>query len=412
MNKKTSRPKITIGSRNTSWNEIFLSEEVSFFGGLTYHPKDIRAGRGTLVLRSSNILEGEVVDADNVYVDDSIVNVENVRVGDIIVVVRNGSKALLGKHGVIKKDSPKTVIGAFMTGIRSNDPDFYNALLNSPKFQEEIRKNLGATINQITNGNFKKLLFHIPCDPHESKEIGTYFRLLDDAIVATSKEYSKLQNIKKSYRSLLFPRPEEKKPQLRFKGFTKDWISMPLSYYASKVTTKNTTGAVSESFTNSAEFGIISQLDFFEHEITKESNNTNYYVVNEDDFVYNPRISTYAPVGPINRNKLGRKGIMSPLYMVFSVKDIDTMFLEYYFQTTLWHHYMKMNGNTGARHDRFSISDEDFFNMPIPTPCLEEQMAIGNLFYNLDKLISTQSRRIVSLKRIKSACLARMFVYE
>ena len=69
-------------------------------------------------------------------------------------------------------------------------------------------------------------------------------------------------------------------------------------------------------------------------------------------------------------------------------------------------YYIYMN------QSNFSISDEDFFNMPIPTPCLEEQMAIGNLFYNLDKLISTQSRRIVSLKRIKSACLARMFVYE
>ena len=73
---------------------------------------------------------------------------------------------------------------------------------------------------------------------------------------------------------------------------------------------------------------------------------------------------------------------------------------------------MKMNGNTGARHDRFSISDENFFNMPIPTPNIDEQKAIGNMLNNIDILISTQSRRLVKLKHMKSACLDRMFVTE
>jgi type I restriction enzyme S subunit len=51
-------------------------------------------------------------------------------------------------------------------------------------------------------------------------------------------------------------------------------------------------------------------------EIVTESNLTGYYVVRTGDFVYNPRISSTAPVGPIKMNEL-TQGVMSPLYTVF-----------------------------------------------------------------------------------------------
>ncbi|MGB4933621.1 MAG: restriction endonuclease subunit S, partial [Streptococcus suis] len=81
---------------------------------MTYSPNDVNEN-GTLVLRSSNVKDGEVVVADNVYVDTEKVTSENFKVGDIVVVVRNGSKALIGKHAVIKESMPNTVIGAFMS---------------------------------------------------------------------------------------------------------------------------------------------------------------------------------------------------------------------------------------------------------------------------------------------------------
>ena len=99
-----------------------MTEFVEFFSGLTYTPNDVQEN-GTLVLRSSNVSNGEVVDADNVYVNPQVVNSENVKVGDIVVVVRNGSRSLIGKHAQIKAFMPNTVIGAFMTGIRSECPD-------------------------------------------------------------------------------------------------------------------------------------------------------------------------------------------------------------------------------------------------------------------------------------------------
>ena len=186
----------------SSWEQRKLTEFVEFFSGLTYTPNDVQEN-GTLVLRSSNVSNGEVVDADNIYVNPQVVNSENVKVGDIVVVVRNGSRSLIGKHAQIKAFMPNTVIGAFMTGIRSECPEFTNALLNTSRFEEEIAMNMGATINQITGYMFSKMEFKVPC-LDEQKKIGEYFEKLDNLITLHQRELEKLQNIKKSMLEKMF----------------------------------------------------------------------------------------------------------------------------------------------------------------------------------------------------------------
>ena len=198
-------------------------------------------------------------------------------------------------------------------------------------------------------------------------------------------------------------------PQIRFAGFTDPWEQRKLGEVASKRIEKNTNG-IKETFTNSAEHGIVSQLDYFDHDITNDANIGNYSVVYPDDFVYNPRISAIAPCGPINRNKLGRNGVMSPLYTVFSVDDmINKLYLEHYFTTNRWHQFMFLEGNSGARSDRFSISDSTFFEMPIQCPVLEEQELIALFFDRLDSLITLHQRKYDKLCVLKKSMLDKMF---
>ena len=167
------------------------------------------------------------------------------------------------------------------------------------------------------------------------------------------------------------------------------WEQRKLGEISNKVTKKNQDAVVDEVFTNSAEFGIISQREFFEKDIANAENIDGYYVVEPDDFVYNPRISTTAPFGPIKRNKLERTGAMSPLYYVFRPYDIDLSYLEWYFQTTCWHAFMRFNGNSGARSDRFAITDKIFNEMPISMPQdIEEQKLIGTFLTKLESLIT------------------------
>lgn len=201
-----------------------------------------------------------------------------------------------------------------------------------------------------------------------------------------------------------------KVPNIRFKGFTDDWEQRKLGEIADKVTKKNKDIVVDEVFTNSAEFGIISQRDFFDKEIANAENIGGYYIVEPNDFVYNPRISTTAPFGPIKRNKLERTGAMSPLYYVFRPHGIDLSYLEWYFQTTCWHAFMRVNGNSGARSDRFAITDKTFNKMLISVPQdIEEQRKVGTFLTELDHLITLHQRKCEQTKELKKFMLQKMF---
>ena len=188
-------PEIRLDGFEGEWKIKELGKVIKFYSGLTYKPSDVLSS-GTLVLRSSNVREGELIYTDNVFVNPGIVNCENVKLGDIVVVVRNGSRDLIGKHALIKSEMPNTVIGAFMTGIRCDNPEFINALLDTKMFIYEINRNLGATINQITMGNFKKMKFYFPLTD-EQQAIGAYFSNLDNLIAAHQEKITQLETLKK-----------------------------------------------------------------------------------------------------------------------------------------------------------------------------------------------------------------------
>ena len=203
-----------------------------------------------------------------------------------------------------------------------------------------------------------------------------------------------------------------KKPKVRFQEFKNDWLYCNLKDISDKVTEKNKNNEYTETLTNSAEFGIINQRDFFDKDISNKKSLNGYYIVRNDDFVYNPRISNFAPVGPIKRNKLGRTGVMSPLYYVFRTHNIDKRFLEYFFDSTLWHRFMKLNGDSGARADRFAIKDSVFKEMPIPFPNLAEQKKIGEFLDDLTHAISLHQQELTTLKQTKQGFLQKMFPKE
>lgn len=252
----------------------------------------------------------------------------------------------------------------------------------------------------------------IPVEQKEAENIGDYFKKLNSTITQREKELEKLKNIKRALLEKLFPQNGEKVPALRFKEFTEEWGEVALGSIADRVTTKNSSKAYTETFTNSAEHGIMSQSDFFDHAIANQENIAGYYVVQENDFVYNPRISKLAPVGPINRNKLGRTGVVSPLYTVFRPKNVSVEYLEVFFMQNSWNKFMNFNGNSGARLDRFSISDAIFWQMPIQYPQFEEQRKIAKLITTLSYLLSLREKQLTLLKHTKQALLEQMFVNE
>lgn len=179
---------------------------------------------------------------------------------------------------------------------------------------------------------------------------------------------------------------------------------------AEKVNQKNTSLVVKRVLTNSAEFGVIDQSKFFDRKIAQDNNISNYTIVKQGDFIYNPRISSLAPCGPINKSNI-KEGIASPLYTVFRIKDskIRNEFLALYFKSNAWHSYARSVANYGARSDRMNIRNEDFFLMPIPIPNIEEQERIISFFSLLEDKINLAERTLELFEIARKATTDQIF---
>lgn len=407
MSEVKKVPEIRFVGFAEPWEQRKLTEFVQFYSGLTYAPSDVRES-GTLVLRSSNVNNGEIVNADNVYVRPEVVNSENVKKGDIIVVVRNGSRSLIGKHARLKHFMPNTVIGAFMTGIRSKCPEFTNALLDTAHFDEEVSKNMGATINQITGYMFSKMEFIVPY-LEEQKKIGQYFEDLDHLITLHQSKHEKLVSLKKAMLEKMFPQNGSKVPEVRFASFTDPWEQRKLGEMADIV------GGGTPS-TNVAAFWD-GDIDWY---APAEIANPIYLTssrrkITEDG--YNHSSAKMLPAGTVlftSRAGIGKTAILlrkgctnQGFQSIVPHKDeLDSYFI---FSRT---EELKQYGETvGAGSTFIEISGRQMENMELMMPkTLEEQKIIGQFFANLDTLITFQQRKSESLKHIKAALLQKMFV--
>ena len=161
---------------------------------------------------------------------------------------------------------------------------------------------------------------------------------------------------------------------------------------------------------NSAKMGLIPQRDYFDKDIANSDNTSGYYIIERDDFVYNPRKSSDAPYGPISRYTYSEAGIVSPLYLCFRAKgNVDSNFFEWYFRSSAWHRYIYMTGDSGARHDRVSIKDTDFFAMPIRYPSTTEQEKIASFLTAIEERISSQQLLVDNLKKYKRGVMQHIF---
>lgn len=202
-------------------------------------------------------------------------------------------------------------------------------------------------------------------------------------------------------------------PRLRFPEFRDagEWKAEPLRKLAKRCTSKNAKGEHTRVLTNSAEYGVVDQRDYFEKDIANQGNLEGYYIVEKGDYVYNPRMSASAPVGPISKNNVG-VGVMSPLYTVFRFASGDNDFFAQYFKSTHWHHYMLQASSTGARHDRISITNDSFMDMPLPVSTPKEQQKIADCLSSLDELITAETQKLDAIKAHKAGLIQQLFPRE
>lgn len=406
-------PELRFKGFEGEWEDKTLGESGDTQSGVGFPDAEQGGKSGIPFFKVSDMSrtgnEHEMLSSNNYVTEAQLKRKKWTPISDVpaMIFAKVGAALMLNRKRIVRR--PFLIDNNMMAYLFDEtwDTDFGRTLfdtINLPLYAQ-----IGA-LPSYNGSDIESIVVNRPANKAEQTQIGEYFREVDRLLGLQQRKHDKLVTLKKAMLQKMFPQPGTTTPEIRFKGFSGDWAERPLRRITGKVTEKNAGKAITETLTNSAEFGVISQRDYFDKDISNADNIGGYYIVEPECFVYNPRISELAPCGPVNRNKLGRTGIMSPLYTVFRTKDVDNTFLEYFFKTNLWHPFMFFNGDTGARADRFAIKDAVFMEMPVPYPDPAEQQKIGHYFRTLDALIAQHALQLQKLKQLKAACLERMFV--
>ena len=387
MSKKS--PQLRFEGFTDDWEVRKLTDVTYSYSGLTYSPTDVQ-DKGTFVLRSSNVKNDQLIDADNVYVNPDIVNSNNVKVGDVIVVVRNGSRSLIGKHAIVTKEMPHTVIGAFMSAFRGENGDYINALLSTNNFQKEVHKSLGATINQITGKDFSMMNFLTP-KLEEQNKIGSFFKQLDNTIALHQRKLDLLKEQKKGYLQKMFPKNGAKVPELRFAGFTDAWELRKSKELCTISTGKgNTQDKVDDG-----------AYPFYVRSATIEKS---------DEYLYDQEavltVGDGVGTGKVYHYVNGKYNLHQRVYRMYDFKDVSAKYFYYYFSNNFYKRVMSMTAKTSVD----SVRMEMIADMNIVFPSVKEQENIVELFSNLDNTIALHQRKLDLLKEQKKGFLQKMFV--
>lgn len=192
-----------------------------------------------------------------------------------------------------------------------------------------------------------------------------------------------------------------------------EWEETHFKTMFSRVTRKNKEGN-DNVLTISAQYGLISQRDFFNKDIASEDK-TNYYLLNNGEFAYNKSYSNGYPFGALKRLDMYDKGIVSPLYICFAATNKNKCpdFYLQYFEAGKMNREIQAFAQEGARnHGLLNIAVDDFFNSYIVAPSLTEQEKIAEILFTQDKLIELKEKLVEEKKKQKKALMQQLLTGE
>ena len=417
-----------------SWKYQKLGEIGTTLIGLTYSPSNV-SEFGTLVLRSSNIQNNQLAFDNNVFVDMELPERVIVKEKDLLICVRNGSRNLIGKCTLIDKKTEGSAFGAFMSIFRSSINEYVFHVFRSEVIQKQIRNNLGATINQITNNDLAN--FYIPVPPlAEQQKIAQALTDADNYISALEKLIEKKKMMKEGLMvNLLTGKQRLKEFAFNEDGTAKgykdselgkipeDWDVIELIDTASK--------SKKWSFVGGPFGSSLKTDDYTEYgiQIIQLQNMGDGHFIN-DNVIYtsvekaNELLSNNIYAGEIIISKMGdpvaRACIMpnhADRYLMASdgirlsidTNKFDTRFIHDFINFKIFRN-QAINASTGSTRQRISLSE--LKKLKLFSPSYEEQLAIGNTFKDLDSQILVLDQKLNKAKLLKQGMMQKLLTGE
>ncbi|WP_293737854.1 restriction endonuclease subunit S [uncultured Parasutterella sp.] len=407
MNQNKS-VKIRFKGFTEAWEQRKLNEIASIYDGTHQTPRYTSNGIPFLSVENITTLQSSKFISEKDFLRDFPVYPQK---GDVLLT-RIGD---VGTANVYERNQKVAFyVSLALLKLRETDPYFVNASFRSNSTRKEVWKRTLhiAFPKKINKNEIGKVNIQIP-SLAEQRKIGIFFYSLDRLITLHQRKLNRFQKIRTTFLQKMFPKNGETKPAIRLTGFNADWEQEKLQNFAVRITRKNIKKQNNRPLTISAQHGLVDQTVYFNNRVAAQDV-SNYYLIKKGEFAYNRSTSKDAPVGAVRRLVDYEEGVLSTLYLVFSITDpqhVDPNYLSYFFETTGWHSWILERAAEGARnHGLLNVSSQDFLSLPVMLPSsLEEQQKIGEFFQKIDDCIILLERQADLLKQIKSSLLLNMF---
>ncbi len=411
MNQNKS-VKIRFKGFTEAWEQRKLEELASkFTGGGTPNTSNPNYWNGEIPWIQSSDLEEDDVLSLTVKKHISQEGLKNsaakiIPKNSLVIVTRVG----VGKLVVNTQEIATSQDFLSLSGIKGNSRFLAYSLYSLlKKITQRVQ---GTSIKGITKTDFLKEAIFVP-SLEEQEKISSCMVEVDKLITLHQRKLNRFQKIRTTFLQKMFPKNGETKPAIRLTGFNADWEQEKLQNFAVRITRKNIKKQNNRPLTISAQHGLVDQTVYFNNRVAAQDV-SNYYLIKKGEFAYNRSTSKDAPVGAVRRLVDYEEGVLSTLYLVFSITDpqhVDPNYLSYFFGTTGWHSWILERAAEGARnHGLLNVSSQDFLSLPVMLPSsLEEQQKIGEFFQKIDDCIILLERQADLLKQIKSSLLLSMF---
>jgi type I restriction enzyme S subunit len=404
MSVENNVPEIRFNGFSGEWKSFSLDEVSDVLDGDRGHNypngEDFKEQGHTLFLSASNVTKnGFKLDVRQYITQDKSESLGNGKliIDDIILTSRGSIGHIAWYNKNINQEVPFARINSGMLILRVKnyvDPGFISQYLKSPMGKKKIEViSFGSAQPQLTKASVSKFSVSIPSETPEQTQIGSYFQKLDNLINLHQQKHDKLSNIKKAMLEKMFPKQGETIPEIRFKGFSGEWLSGPLSKIANKYDNLRIPVTAKDRISGNTPYyganGIQGYIDGYTHD--------GEYVLLAEDGAND--LKNY-PIHYVN----GKVWVNNHAHVLQANEQNSNLFLKYVLASIDFEPFLVGGGraklNASVMMDIEVMITED----------IEEQTIIGNYFQKLDALIKQHQQQITKLTNIKQACLSKMFV--
>ena len=319
----------------------------------------------------------------------------------------------IGKTNVITTHKPIAYYVSLALLRPQNIQSFFlSFIIQTSKVQQDIwKRTLQIAFPQkINKDEIGKVTLALPLQK-EQIDIEKLLLKLDKLITLQQRKLKQLKQLKKAMLQQLFVDKNSKQPNLRFKNFNSDWKQRKLKNISKRILRKNSDLQSLLPLTISAQDGLVDQTLYFNKQVASKQLK-NYLLLYNGDFAYNKSYSVGYPYGAIKRLDKYKQGVLSTLYIAFKPTNINSDFLQHYYDTDKWYREIYRNAAEGARnHGLLNISANDFFNSKLVIPSdNDEQLKIAKIINLFNHLITLRQDNLTQLTILKKYLLQKLFI--